>query len=54
MPQTQELDVLQNHLDEMHACCSQVGERLTSANAGSKPLLEHAEGLRKQRWVTDT
>lgn len=46
----QELTQLQSHLDEMHACCAEVGDRLKSANAGSKPLLEHAESLRKQRY----
>lgn len=48
----QKLANLQAHLDAMHVCCDQVQGELEKANVGTRYLLEHAEGLRAQRFVS--
>ncbi|CEQ42063.1 SPOSA6832_03834, partial [Sporobolomyces salmonicolor] len=45
------LSMLQSHLDAMHVCCDEVQTELDKANQGTRYLLEHAEGLRQQRFV---
>lgn len=47
----QKLANLQSHLDAMHVCCNEVQEQLDQANTGTRYLLEHAQGLRSQRFV---
>jgi len=47
----QKLSMLQSHLDAMHVCCDEVQSELDRANKGTRYLLEHAEGLRQQRFV---
>ena len=45
------LEELQAHLSSMHGCCDEIDEQLQKANKGTRYLLEHAEGLREQRWI---
>ncbi|MBW0524976.1 hypothetical protein O181_064691 [Austropuccinia psidii MF-1] len=39
---------LQANLDQMHECCQEAQNKLTTANLATKYLLEHADGLRKE------
>ncbi|KAM0746224.1 oligomeric complex COG6 [Meredithblackwellia eburnea MCA 4105] len=48
----EKLSHLEQHLTSMHAECDAIEASLTHANAGTKYLLEHAEGLRAQRAQT--
>lgn len=50
----QKLSMLQSHLDAMHVCCDEVQSELDRANKGTRYLLEHAEGLRQQRFVSNS
>lgn len=48
----QKLQILRGHMLEMQSRCDQVEAELETANSGTKYLLERAEGLRAQRYVS--
>ncbi|MCO5586516.1 hypothetical protein L7F22_040456 [Adiantum nelumboides] len=41
-----------SHIDELYAACNDIDSRLTRADDSTRYLLEHADGLRKQRATT--
>ena len=48
----QKLDVLREHMKDMQVRCDQVQTELDQANGGTRYLLERADGLRSQRFVS--
>ena len=48
---SQNLEALQQHIDDMQARCEEAQSRLQQTNASCQSLLERASGLRAMRYV---